>query len=101
MPLRATSLTTSFLWPDLGWLHLRLCQAPGQPTWTVFANANSGPWTGDWVLRSGPDRTPLAVWMATLPPDEARALLCAHPPFAQALHREGLPHSPQDSPTPA
>lgn len=84
MTLRAHTLETAFLWQDLGWLRLRLAeQTDGQ--WHVFAHATCGPWQGNWCVRTAPERTTLAAWMACLPLDEARHILLDHPPFLESV----------------
>ena len=69
------NLTAAFLWPDLGWLTLRLVAGPGLKGWRILATATNGPWVGTWEVGAGDVRAPLAAWMGTLNEQDARALL--------------------------
>jgi hypothetical protein len=91
--LRFDVLERSFLWRDIGWLHLRLVPQPTGTGWQLTASSDSGPWTGAFTTQAFATWTEGAVWMALLPQETARGILCAHPPFAQALAALETPHA--------
>lgn len=83
-PPSVHQMQVAFLWPDLGWLHLRLVPHVDGKTWQILADATSGPWAGTFVARTAPTRAHLAQWLADLDPGVAYALLASHPPMAAA-----------------
>jgi hypothetical protein len=91
--LRFDILERAFLWRDIGWLHLRLAPQPTGSGWHIAASCNSGPWTGGFTTQAFPSWTEGAVWLALLTQASARALLCGHPPFAQALDQQEHGHA--------
>lgn len=83
--LRFDYLERSFLWRDIGWLHLRLVPHGSGEGWHIVASANSGPWNGTFSAHRFAEQREGAVWLALLTPTSARILLVQHPSFAQAL----------------